>query len=61
MANIFKINEYQTFDLIKMHNMSKIWMAINKFNLLRWNTKHSSWFFKGFQLPEIASVLRLHL
>ena len=61
IANIFKLHEYQTFGLIKMHNMSKIWFANNKFNLLRWNKKHFSWFFKGFQLPEIVSDLRLHL
>ena len=39
MANIFKLYEYQTFGLIKMHNMSKIWFANNKFNFLRWNKK----------------------
>ena len=61
IANIFKLHEYQTFGLIKMHNMSKIWFANNKFNLLRWNKKHFSWFFKGFQLPEIVSDLRLRL
>ena len=61
MANIFKPLEYQTFGLIKMHNMSKIWFASNKFNLLRWNKKHFSWFFKGFWLPEIVSDLRLRL
>ena len=27
MANIFKLHEYQTFGLMKMHNMSKIWFA----------------------------------
>ena len=32
IANIFKLHEYQTFDLIKMHNMSKIWFVNNKFN-----------------------------
>ena len=39
MANIFKLQEYQTFGLMKMHNMIKIWFANNKFNLLRWNKK----------------------
>ena len=34
MANIFKLHKYLIFDLIKMHNMSKIWFASNKFNLL---------------------------
>ena len=57
MANIFKLHEYQTFGLMKMHNMCKIWFANNIFSLLRWNKKYFSWFFKGFQLPEI--VLRL--
>ena len=32
MANIFKLHEYQTFSLMKMHNMSKIWFANNKFS-----------------------------
>ena len=40
MAYIFKFHEYQTFGLIKMHNMRKIWFANNKLNLLRWNKKH---------------------
>ena len=39
MANIFKLHKYQTFGLIKIHNMSKIWFANNKFNFLRWNKK----------------------
>ena len=30
MANIFKLHEYQTFGLLKMHNTSKIWFANNK-------------------------------
>ena len=33
MANIFKLHEHQTFGLMKMHNMSKIWFANNKFSL----------------------------
>ena len=37
MANIFKLHEYQTFGLMKMHNMCKIWFANNIFSLLRWN------------------------
>ena len=61
MANIFKLHEYQTFGLMKMHNMCKIWFANNIFSLLRWNKKYFSWFFKGFQLPEIISDLRLSL
>ena len=39
MANIFKLHEYQPFGLIKMHNMSKVWFANRKFNLLKWNEK----------------------
>ena len=50
-ANIFKLHEYQTFGLIKIHNMCKIWFANKIFSLLRWNKKYFSWFFKGFQLP----------
>ena len=57
MANIFKLHEYQTFGLMKMHNMCKIWFVNNIFSLFRWNKKYFSWFFKGFQLLEIV----LHL
>ena len=35
MANIFKLHEYQTFGFMKMHNMNKIWLANNKFSLLK--------------------------
>ena len=59
MANIFKFREYQTFGLMKIHNMSKIWFANKIFSLLRWNKKYFSWFCKGFQLTEI--ILRLQL
>ena len=59
MANIFKLHEYQTFGLMKMHNMCKIWFANKIFSLLRWNKKYFSWFFKWFQLLEI--ILRIHL
>ena len=61
MANILKLREYQTFGLMKMHNVCKIWFANNIFSLLRWNEKYFSWFFKGFQLPKIVSDLRLRL
>ena len=37
MANIFKLHEYQTFGLMKMHNIYKIWFASNIFSLVRWN------------------------
>ena len=33
MANIFKLHKYKTFGLTKMHSMSKIWFAIDKFSL----------------------------
>ena len=33
MANTFKLHEYQTFGLMEMHNMGKIWFANNKFSL----------------------------
>ena len=59
MANIFKPHEYQTFGLMKIHNMCKIWFANKIFSLLRWNKNYFSWFFKGFQLLEI--ILRLQL
>ena len=59
IANIFKLHEYQTFDLMKMHNRWKIWVANKIFSLFRWNKKYFSWFSKGFQLPEI--ILRLQL
>ena len=32
MTNIFKLHKYQTFGLIKMHNMNKVWFANNKFS-----------------------------
>ena len=60
MANIFKLHKYKTFGLMKMHNMCKIWFANNIFSLLRWNKKYFSWFFKGFQLPEIVQRLWLY-
>ena len=33
IANIFKLHEYQTFGLMKMHNICKIWFANNIFSL----------------------------
>ena len=45
MANIFKLHEYQTFGLMKMHNMCKIWLANNIFSLWRWNKKFKKKFF----------------
>ena len=36
MANIFKLHEYKTFGLMKMHNMCKIWFAINIFSVHFW-------------------------
>ena len=33
MASIFKLHEYQTFGLMQMHNMCKIWFANNIFSL----------------------------
>ena len=60
MANIFKLHEYQTFGLMKIHNMCKIWFANKIFSLLRWNKKYFSWFSKGFQLQEIILHLELN-
>ena len=60
MANIFKLQEYQTFGLMKIHNMCKIWFANKIFSLLRWNKKYFSWFFKGFQFLEIMLRLQLY-
>ena len=59
VPNIFKLHEYQTFGLMEMHNMCKIWFANNIFSLWRWNKNYFSLFFKGFQFPEIAPDLRL--
>ena len=61
MTNIFKFHEYQTFDLMKMHNMCKIWFANNIFSLLRWNKKYFVLLLKDFQLLEIVSDPRLRL
>ena len=33
MANISRLHEYQTFGLMKVHNMCKIWFANNIFSL----------------------------
>ena len=33
MANIFKLRKGRTFDLLKMHNMRKMWFGNKKFNL----------------------------
>ena len=35
MANVFKLHEYKTFCLTKIHNMCKIWFANNIFSLLK--------------------------
>ena len=61
MASIFELHKYQAFGLMKMHNMCKIWFANNIFSLWRWNKNYFSWFFKGFQLPEIVPDLRLRI
>ena len=50
MASIFKLHKCETFGLMKMHTMSKIWFANNKVNLLRWNKL----FFMIFQGPSVA-------
>ena len=43
MPNIFKFHEYQTFGLTKIHNMSKIWFASNKYGLWKvWFTSNGS-------------------
>ena len=60
MVNIFKLHEYQTFSLMKIYNMCKIWFANKIFSLLRWNKKYFSWFSKGFHLPEINLRLELY-
>ena len=52
MANIMRLYEYQSFGLMKMHNIFKIWFANNIFSLLRWNKTYFPWFFKSFQLPQ---------
>ena len=47
-ANIIKLHKYQTFGLLKMHNMSKIWFTNNKFSLCK-DIKYS-WFVQKFCL-----------
>ena len=56
MVNIVKLHEYQTFGLIKMHNMSKTWFANNKFNLLRWNKKHCSCISRAFSCQKLSQT-----
>ena len=46
MANVFKIHIYQTFGLLKMHNISKIWFANNKFSL--WKSLSKMLFFNFY-------------
>ena len=58
MANIFKLHEYQTFGLMKIHNVQNL-IYHKIFSLLRWNKKYFSYFSKEFQLLEI--ILRLQL
>ena len=58
MANIFKLHEYQTFGLMKIHNVQNL-IYHKIFSLLRWNKKYFSCFSKEFQLLEI--ILRLQL
>ena len=60
MANILKPHECQTFDLMKIHNMCKIWFANKIFSSLRWNKKYFLWFFNGFQLLEIILCLQVY-
>ena len=61
MANIFKLHEYQTFGLMKMHNMCKIWFANNVFSLWRWNKKYFLWFFKGFNKYFDKSFIKIDI
>ena len=56
MANILKLHEYQTFGLVKIHDICRIWFANNIFSLLRWNKNYFSWFFKGFQYKVVWSL-----
>ena len=36
MASIFKLHEYETFGLMKIHNMCTIWFANNMFSLWKY-------------------------
>ena len=51
MASIFKLHEYQTFGVMKMHNMCKIWFANNIFSFLSWNKKY---FLRGFSCQNLS-------
>ena len=63
MANIFKLHEYKTFGLMKMHNMSKIWYANNIFSL--WKrlvydqraVENAIFYFLPFPFPQISKDL----
>ena len=55
MASIFKLHEYQTFALTKMHNMCKIGFANYIFSLLRWN-KNFSMTFQGLSVARNCPV-----
>ena len=54
MDNIFKLREYQTFGLMKMDTMCKIWFANNIFSLLRWNRKHFHDFSRAFKCQKLS-------
>ena len=60
MANIFKLHEYQTFGLMKMHNMCKIWFANNIFSLWKrlvydWRTvENAIFYFLSFPFTQIS-------
>ena len=56
MANIFKLHEYQTFGLMKMHNMNKIWFVNNIFSLLRWNKKYFRDFSRTFNDQKLSQI-----
>ena len=58
MANIFKLHEYQTFGLMKIHNMCKIWFASKIFSLIRWN-KYFHDFSRDFSCQKFCVTITL--
>ena len=56
MASIFKLHQYQTFRLMKMHNMCKIWFVNNILSLLKWNKKYFSDLSRAFNYQKLSQI-----
>ena len=65
--HVFKLREYQTFGLMKMHNICKIWFASNIFSLWKrlvydWPSKMLFLTFCLFPLPKfLKTIVKNHI